>query len=493
MAYHTGMNAPRHAIAFFLAIFALLCVHPVAAQQRTATIRIAVAYTPKSLSPTMATDAAGARLLQLTHPALLAQSANGQPAPLVAQSCALQTPQLATCQLPEGKTYTDGAPLTAATVATWLTQVQRNGKSPMSGLLNNVGIGTQGGTLLFTLPRPMPDFLNTLAQIPLANPANETAGAGAYTLGTPDTLGNVTLTPLDKTKPALQFLYLPDPTTRLLKLQNGEVDVVQNDLPPELVTFAQQKNFTVQGTPGSSYTYLAYNFRNSDLANPLLRQAMAQSLNREALRKNLLGGQAQPAGSLLPPGGPATWEAPEEPYDPAGVMQTLDETLLPGPDGTRVAFTLTTSTDPTAQRLAQVIQQQWGQVGIKVDIRPTEWAALYDAIKTGRFDMVLLTWTGLQTPDFLYSVFHRTQTPPNGFNRGKVDDETLNQLLEALHTAPTAQQQTAYAIAAQKQIAAVRPYLPLFRRNQVLVTAPGVLGCTIDMPGSYKGLTTCQK
>ena len=30
--------------------------------------------------------------------------------------------------------------------------------------------------------------------------------------------------------------------------------------------------------------------------------------------------------------------------------------------------------------------------------------SIYDAIKAGRFDMVLLTWTGLQTPDFLYNV-----------------------------------------------------------------------------------------
>ncbi len=491
------MNAPRHAIALFLAIFTIFFTGPVAAQPPSAPVisgpmRIAVSSAPKTLSPSLATDAAAARLLQLTHPALLAQTPGGT-APLVATACAWQNNLTYACQLPTGTTYSDGTPLTAGTVADWLHHVQHTNQSPLSALLGGITIAAQNNNVTFTLQKSMPGLPEAIAQVPLANPANQTAGAGAYKLGTPDAQGNVTLTPINPHQPALQFLVVADPTTRLLKLQKGEVDVLQNDLPPELVKYAQEKKFNVQSIPGSSYTYIAYNFRNADLANPQWRAALAMSTNRAALRNRLLGGQAQPAGSLLPPGGPATWEAPEEQYDPRTVADTLDESLLPDGEGTRVAFTLTTSTDPTAQRIAQVLQQQWAQIGVKLTIRPVEWAALYDAIRAGRFDMVLLTWTGLQNPDFLYNVFDGSQLPPRGFNRGHVNDDALNQTLDALHNAPTAGQQAQLAIAAQKQIAALRPYLPLFRRNQTLITSPKITGCTINMQGNYQGLTTCRK
>jgi peptide/nickel transport system substrate-binding protein len=489
------MPSSRHAAACFLAMicgFWAPCAP--AAGPASPVIRVAVAYAPKSLDPATATDAAGARLLQLTHPALLTYDASLHLTGLVARACVFTAPQAAVCTLTPGRRYHSGNPLTAASVAQWLSQLQANPKSPLAGLLKGVTVSAPAPqTVAFALPIPQPGFLDALAQIPLADPTSPTAGLGTYRVTAHDDLGNTTLTPSVPGFPILQFLTVADPTTRLLKLQKGEADVAVNDLPPELTAYAQKHGLRVLAAPGSGVTYLAYNFRNPDLANPILREALAQALDRPLIRQTLLGGLAAPAGSLLPPGGPATWEAPEEAYDPKTANETLDETMLPGPDGTRAAFTLATSTDPLAQRLAQVIQQQWARIGVRVTIRPTEWAALYDAVRNGRFDIVLMSWTGLQTPDFLYQVFDSHMVPPMGFNRGHVADDALDATLEALHNAPTPAQQTALAVIAQQRIARLRPYLMLFRRAQVLVMGKTTSGCTINPQGSYTGLLTCRK
>lgn len=462
--------------------------------QAQAALRIAVAYAPKTLDPSIATDAASARLLQLTHPALMVLGPNAEPVPLAAQSCTQQTLALVTCILPTNKTYTDGTPLTALTVRDWLTTLATTTRSPFASSLKNVTIeATDERSLAFTLTSPTLTFLNTLAEIPLANPTNPSAGLGPYKATTHDALGNVTLAAPGK--PTLQFLYVQDPTTRLLKLKKGEVDLLVGDLTPDLITWARRQNFPVTSTPGSSYTYLGLNFQNPLLADVQVRAAIATALDRPAIRKYLLGGLAEPAYTLLPPHHPAAWDAVEESPDAGFAAAILDragyEPKLSS--DARISLTLLTSTDSFAQRVAQVIQSQMAAAGIELKLRPTEFAAFYDAVKKGQFDMVLLTWTGDQSPAFYHALFNSAQTPPAGLNRGRFSSPLVDDLTTQILAAPTHARQYELAVQLQKALAELRPYIPLYRRHQILVTAPNVTGCTLPPSGAYTGLPGCYR
>lgn len=482
-------------------------------------MRVAVAYAPKTLDPALAADAAAARLLQLTNPALLAYNSQFQPVPL-AGSCTQTTLTQVDCTLPTNRRFHDGSAFTAPRAAAWYRFVQTNKKSPFSGTLQGVTVtATAPGRLSFTLVSPTLTFLNKLTEIPLAPPpASGTSalpmgarpGLGLYRLAAADTLGNVTLVRTAPTSdtgtaspPALQFLYVADATTRLLKLKKHEVDVVQNDLPPELYRWGLAQNTggrPWQGVtvPSSSYSYLGYNFRNETLANPLVRQGLAHAVNRPAIRQYLLGGLAAPAASLLPPGHPLAWPAPEETFDRAMAEDAFDAAgLFPGPDDSgandvRATLTLLTSTDALSQRLAQVLQAQLRRVGIRLVLQPTEWGAFFDRVRSGRFDMVLLTWTGDQPPEFLYHAFHTSQVPPVGLNRGAVSNPALDATLAAIMAAQTPAQLAQATVQAQQQVAQVRPYLPLYRRQHTLLMAPAITGCTLTPDGGYKGLFTCR-
>jgi peptide/nickel transport system substrate-binding protein len=468
-------------------------------------IRVGIALAPKTLNPLLAADSAGARILQLTHPALLRYDANYRPIGQVASGCTQTSPQAMDCTLPPNQTFTSGAPLTAPAVVAWLQQVQATPRSPLSGQLRGVSVSALAPLVLqFTLPSPSLAFMGQLTEIPIADPANPTHGAGAYTAMQTETTGAVTLTPrVGRPLPPLMFTPLADATTRLLKLQKAELDVLVNDLPPNVVRYARQhtaaQGWQIINAPSTAYSYLALNFNNPLLAQPAVREALSLALNRPLLRRTLLEDLAQPAQSLLPLGHPAAWAAPEDPYDILSAEGLLDETTLPdgrtlmeGPAGGRLSLTLLTSTEAFAQRLAQALQAQWAAVGVEVNLENAEWASFFSRVQAGRFDMALLTWTGEQQPTFYHQLFHSGQTPPNGFNRGYVRDAELDRLLTTLVQAPNPAAQITAAIAVQQNVASLRPYLPLWRRDNVLMMRQGVTGCALSASGDYRGLTTCQ-
>ena len=78
------------------------------------------------------------------------------------------------------------------------------------------------------------------------------------------------------------------------------------------------------------------------------------------------------------------------------------------------------STNEFNRLQAAVIQQDLQQVGIALDVRTYEFATLYADVLKGNFQLFTLQWTGgaLADPDILRRVFHSTQVPPAGFNRG---------------------------------------------------------------------------
>jgi peptide/nickel transport system substrate-binding protein len=469
-------------------------------------LRIAVGYAPKSLDPALATDAAGARLLQLTNPALMQWGPGYVPTGLVASGCK-EAGLTITCMLPKGRTFHDGTPLTAQQVAGWFTFLKNTPQSALGGALAPVKeiAAKDAQTLTLTLAAPKVGALGMLTEIPLAPSPTTTAlgvhraGVGPYKLVAEDELGNVELAYAQAANPQkvparMQFVYVQDPTTRLLKLKKGEVDAVFGDVPPELAKWSTAQGWQVVASPSSSYSYLALNFGNEFVAVPEIREALERAIDREAIRKHLLGGFAVPADSLLPPGHPAAWAAPE-----AGRLGTfeMDELLddagtLGDENSPRFNLTLLTSTDPLSQRVSQVIQQQVRKAGIQLDLRPMEWGAFYDAVKQGRFDIALMSWTGEQQPEFLYKVFHSSQVPPVGLNRGRVKVAELDAATQKIASATTVAVQHDAAIAAQQVQAKVRPYIPLYRRSNVVIMRPGVGGCTVPLAGGYQGLLACK-
>ena len=79
---------------------------------------------------------------------------------------------------------------------------------------------------------------------------------------------------------------------------------------------------------------------------------------------------------------------------------------------------------------AAVIQQDLARVGVAVDVRTHEFATLYADVLKGHFQLFTLQWVGVTDPDMLRRVFHSTQMPPAGFNRGFFSDPAVDALID---------------------------------------------------------------
>jgi ABC-type transport system substrate-binding protein len=125
----------------------------------------------------------------------------------------------------------------------------------------------------------------------------------------------------------LRVRTILDANTLQAELKSGGVDlaVVANLQPDTYQALGQDPNLKVAQFPGVNLTYLNFNVTAEPLSDPRVRQAIAYAIDREAIVKELLLGQARVANSILPEQSWAYSPGQVYNYDPAKAQQILDE------------------------------------------------------------------------------------------------------------------------------------------------------------------------
>ena len=396
------------------------------------TIRFGLSSGPANLDPRYATDATSARINRLIYRRLVDFDEQVRPVPSLA-SWEKISPRHYRFQLaPDRAPFHDGTPLTAADVAATYQSIldPANASAHASSLrlIENIVV-IDADTLDFHIDRPDPLFPGYLvigivpaAGIAAGYPFHKTPlGSGPFRLSRWSEPGRLQLARIDDGQ-LFEFIRIGDPTVRVLKLLRGEVDLLQNDLPAELLEYlAGQADIRVQSVPGSNFSYLGFNLNDPVTGNILVRRAIAHAIDREAIIQHLLGGAARPAAALLQPGhwagNPALQPAA---HDPRQARALLAQAGFDG--GHPLVLHFKTSTDPLRVRIATVIQQQLAEAGMDMQLSSYDWGTFYGDIKAGRFQLYSLAWVGIKTPDIFRYAFHSDSLPPEGANRGRLQD-----------------------------------------------------------------------
>jgi len=286
----------------------------------------------------------------------------------------------------------------------------------------------------------------------------------------------------------LEFIEVTDPNVRVLKLMRGEIDMMQNDLPPELIRYlSQQSDVNITRGAGSNFAYLGFNMEDEFTGVDEVREAISLALDRDSIIQYVLGEAARPANALLPPdhwaGSP---QLDQIAYDPPAAKALMSE--LGYSVEKPLHLTYKTSSDPFRLRLATVIQQQLSEVGIKVELKSYDWGTFYGDIKAGRFQMYSLMWVGIKLPDIFRYVFHSTAIPPEGANRGRFIDAETDRLIETAEAATSIEKQAALYQQLQGHLLQQLPFVPLWYEDHVFIARDHVTGYTIARDGNYDGL-----
>jgi peptide/nickel transport system substrate-binding protein len=297
----------------------------------------------------------------------------------------------------------------------------------------------------------------------------------------------------------LRFEVIKDENIRVMKLMKGDIDLVQNAIPPMLIdSVMKSPNLKMEADTGIVVSYLGFNLTDPILAKQKVREAIALAIDRDAVIAHRWKGLAEKANSILAPGNWAYDEGLlQYAYDPAKAAMLLDEAGFPDPDGPGPAmrFWLTWKTSTSKERIdiARMIADQLAKVGIGVKVRPYEWGTFYSGVRKGNFQMYSLSWVGAMEPDIFYNTCHSSQMPPAGLNRNRYKNSEIDALVEeGRRTMDEGKRREIYA-KVQKILLDDLPFVPLWYEKNVIVYRKGLSGVHPRPDASYRSFMEIEK
>lgn len=158
-------------------------------------------------------------------------------------------------------------------------------------------------------------------------------------------------------------------STRAAMLQTGEADFAFPMPYEQANTLKDNANLEIVAGPSIILRYVALNMQHKPFDDVRVRQAINYAINREALVKVAFSGYASPAQGFVPQGVAYAHKMDPWPYDPAKARALLAEAGYPNGFETTLWGGYTNS---TTLKVLQFLQQQLGQVGIKVSVLALE-------------------------------------------------------------------------------------------------------------------------
>jgi peptide/nickel transport system substrate-binding protein len=288
----------------------------------------------------------------------------------------------------------------------------------------------------------------------------------------------------------LFFRIIPDESTRLLELSKGNIDLLQNAFPPDILPrLHKNPNLKVANALGTTYSYMGMNLTDPILSQRSVREAIGHAIDKEKITKYIFLGLATPASGLLTDRHWAYAPTKAYAYDPKRAAQILDDAgYLKDPSGTRFRLIYKTSQNELGRRVAEVIQEQLAQIGIAVTIRSYEWGTFFSDIKSGNFQLFSLQWVGINDPDIFYELFHSQSVPPNGSNRVRFKNERIDQLVSDGRVLIDLEKRKLVYKEVQEILSEEIPYISLWHTKNVAVMKKGVVGYTLYPNGDFYSL-----
>jgi peptide/nickel transport system substrate-binding protein len=240
---------------------------------------------------------------------------------------------------------------------------------------------------------------------------------------------------------------VPDQNAELLRLESGQIDMLQEHLRPDDLAAAREAarqgrlrliEIGVALDPSAFFFNLRPGKWSSDarggwMPRAEFRQAISHAVDREEFADTVYLGAAVPVHGPITPGN-RTWFSPNVPrygYAPDRARALLEGLgLTPGEGGwlhdargTRARFSLLTWRGVTQlERGAEILREDLRRVGIEMDVVPLEQNALIQRMLSGDFDAIYFNYVATDTDpamnkDFWLSsgsahIWHLGQTTP---------------------------------------------------------------------------------
>ncbi|MCC6305088.1 MAG: ABC transporter substrate-binding protein [Rhodobacteraceae bacterium] len=373
-----------------------------------------------------------------------------------------------TFHLREGVTWSDGTPFTSADVAFSAMQVwkplQNLGRTIFADLEAVETPDARTAVFRFARPTPLQLIENALPVVSAVlprhlyegtdiakNPLNTApVGTGPFLFAEhrPGEFYRLARNPAyrDAGKPYLDeivYRVLPDAASKAAALETGDIQLTAFSAVPltDLARLDAIDGISVipGGYEGITYHItLEINHRRAELANPLVRQALAHAIDRNFIVDVIFLGYATASTGPVPSTARDfyTADVPTYPFDPERAERLLDEAGYPrGADGTRFALRLRPApwfqmTRATGDYVRQALQK----VGIAVELVTADSGAHTAAVYTDHdFDLAIGSPVWRNDPAISTTILFQGGLPAGVpfSNQYGYDDPAMNALIAA--------------------------------------------------------------
>ncbi|MCB9136127.1 MAG: hypothetical protein H6636_11915 [Anaerolineales bacterium] len=410
---------------------------------------------------------------RLLYSSLIRFDEHGNPNPDLAESWGIsQDGTTYSFSIRQNARWHDGEPVTSQDVV-FTVELLRDENMPvpddLRALWNDIEVEAVNPSLVqFHLPEPLSPFLDylTFGVLPehllgslsttdiVDAPFNlQPIGSGPYLLSQfiveNDQIIGVELNAFDQYYfprafiDKVVFRYYPDSASALDAYKAGTVEGISQITPDVLTNALAEPGLSLYTSRLPQLTLVMFNLDNPRrpfFGESEIRHALMQALNRQRMVNELLDGQAILANGPIFPGTWAYLDADELPsYDVDAALETLKAAGYTIPaeggnvrvkDDVSLRFTLLHPDDPIHTQIAEMIQDSWAQLGVKVELEALPYPDLVSALTARNYDAALVDLNLTRSPDpDPYPFWHQAQIT-GGQNYAQWNDRVASEYLE---------------------------------------------------------------
>jgi peptide/nickel transport system substrate-binding protein len=273
----------------------------------------------------------------------------------------------------------------------------------------------------------------------------------------------------------LEYRALPDNDARLAALVNGQISVLQTDVPDVIARLRSLKDqgavALTESTASAEVGSVVFNTSRAPFDNADARAAVALAFDAEAYAEIEDGGLYERATGPFPKGTPGYLADTGYPtFDLGKAREKMAAYVLA--TGKSLRFSLIVPNDPLRLRGAELFRQMMKDAGIAVDVVASDGAQLAQSAGSGEFQAMDWRSRSSADPDAQYPSWH-SGSP---LNFGRIVDPDIERLLDDGRSNPDAAARTRDYEALNKVFAQRLYTLWTFVVDRAVATAPGVRG-----------------
>jgi peptide/nickel transport system substrate-binding protein len=272
------------------------------------------------------------------------------------------------------------------------------------------------------------------------------------------------------------FRYYQSSADALDAYQQGDVLSVSQITSDVLNIALEEPNLSVYTSRLPQISFVLFNLNNAEVAflqNAKVRRALMLGINRPYIINTLLQGQAVLTDGPILPGSWAYHDGIEHfEYNPEEAVSLLKAEGYNIPagggdvrakEGTPLAFTMLHPDDSIHTQMAEMIQEEWAAIGVRVDLQAVPYDKLATDFLSGRtYQAALVDLNLARTPDpDPYPFWHQAEAT-GGQNYSQWDDRAASEYLEQARVTTDYTLRTRLYRNFQVVFAKELPALPLF-------------------------------